>query len=56
MLALQGNGHVDAAIALAVVVMTFGRAIVRAVLGVLAVVAVAALGVGIYAIYHVVHL
>jgi len=54
-LALQGNGHLDVAIVLAVVVMAFGRAILRAVLGVLAVVMVAALGVGAYAIYHAVH-
>lgn len=55
MLALQGDGHLEAVIAIAVVVMAFGRAILRAVLGVLAVVVVAALGVGIYAIYHAVH-
>ncbi len=55
MLALQGNGHLEAAIVLAVIVMAFGRTILRAMLGLLAVTAVAALGVGVYAIYHAVH-
>lgn len=55
MLALQGNGHLEAAIVLAVIVMAFGRTILRAMLGLLAVTAAAALGVGVYAIYHAVH-
>lgn len=55
MQALQGNGQLDVAIMIAVVVMAFGRAILRAVLGILAIVMVAALGIGAYAMYHAAH-
>ena len=56
MLALRGNGQsLDAAIALAVVLVVFRRAILRAVLGVLAFVTLAALGAGVVVLYQIMH-
>ena len=56
MLALQGNGQaLDAAVALAVVVVVFRRAILRAVLGVIVVVALAALGAGAVVLFQIMH-
>ena len=56
MLALQGNGQaLDAAVALAVVVVVFRRAILRAALGVIAVVALAALGAGAVVLFQIMH-
>jgi len=55
-LALRGNGQsLDAAIALAVVLVVFRRAILRAVLGVLAFVTLAALGAGVVVLYQIMH-
>ncbi len=56
MLALQDNGQaLDAAVALAVVVVVFRRALLRVVLGVIAVVALAALGAGAVVLFQIVH-
>jgi len=55
-LALQGNGQaLDAAVALAVVVVVFRRALLRAALGVIAVVALAALGAGAVVLFQIMH-
>jgi len=57
MLALPGNGKdLEGAIALAIVIIIFRRAILRAVLGVVAVVALAAVGAGVLALLHLMHL
>jgi hypothetical protein len=57
MLALPGNGKDwEGAIALAIVIIIFRRAILRAVLGVVAVVALAAVGAAAAALIHLVHL
>jgi hypothetical protein len=56
MLALPGNGNdLEGVIALAIVIVIFRRAVLRAVLGVLAVVALAAAGAGAVALIHLVH-
>ena len=56
MLALQGNGQaLDAAVALAVVVVVFRRALLRVVLGVIVVVALAALGAGAVVLFQIMH-
>ena len=56
MLALQGNGQaLDAAVALAVVVVVFRRALLRAALGVIAVVALAALGADAVVLFQIMH-
>lgn len=57
MLALPGNGNdLEGAIALAIVIVIFWRAVLRVVLGVAAVVALAAVGAGADALIHLVHL
>ncbi len=57
MLALPGNSHdLEGAIALAIVIVIFRRAILRAVLGVVAVVALAAVGASAVALVHLMHL
>jgi hypothetical protein len=56
-LALQGNGHdLEAAIALAAVLVVFRHAILRAILGVVAVVALAALVAGAVVLAQAMHL
>ena len=57
MLALQGNGHdLEAAIALAAVLVVFRHAILRAILGVVTVVALAALVAGAVVLAQAMHL
>ena len=56
MLALQGNGRdLEAAIALAAVLVAFRHAILRAILGVVAVVALAALVAGAVVLAQAMH-
>jgi hypothetical protein len=55
-IAVSSGKDLEGAIALAIVIVIFRRAILPAVLGVLAVVALAAVGAGAVALVHLVHL